>query len=168
MEQDIKAAMHTLHIIWARHYASVLNPHPKYVFNFQPGMTQRYLDYLLRVTKPPMADDFDKGDLAADLHEDFVHYLQTFESRKQCTFIVDQSNIESPKIKALAAPNAEPSILIVHCDDPIQDGDLKTFIQSIKRTKHSLVVFSEPLQGLRAHKIEAALKVKVRHLVCQD
>jgi hypothetical protein len=81
MEQGIKAAMHTLHMIWARHYASVLNPHPKYVdravFNFQPGMTPRYLDYLLRITKPPMADDFDKGDLAADVHEDFVNFFQT-------------------------------------------------------------------------------------------
>lgn len=168
MEESIPATMHNLLKVWAMHYAAAIKSPPRYVdrivFNFQPGMTTRYLAYLLRIANLPSTNDYDKTEISNDLHEAFDEFMTTFGSRKKRILIVDENNVTSPEMKALQNV-AEPSILIIQCDDPIRDSHLKRFIQSVQNSKHSLVVFSEPIEGLRKYRIEMDLKVKVVHLV---
>ncbi len=169
-DQNAETAINILIFIWAKQYARTRAPHPKYVdrcvFNFQPGMTVSYLKYLLaHLSSSNTIEDTSLNNEHQRM--EFKSYVENFDLLKQRITVVDKTNINSAAVKSLTKGD-ESRIFIVQCgnEDPAKEpSPFKSLIQELKRSKHSLIVFAEPLYGLQSHLIEKSLNIKVRNLV---
>lgn len=105
--------------------------------------------------------------LSDEQREKITHFTNNFDKMKQRIIIVDKTNINAVETLSSITEENDPSVIIMQCeDDPANPSSpLNALIKQLKRSKHSLIVFAEPLYGLQSYKLKKALNIKVRNVV---
>ncbi len=153
--------------MWARQSIKSSDPPSRYknrlAVNFQPGMTPLYMKYLLETYGDKLDDIEDKTLIKEAQKIALQEFSAKFRKLARRIFIVDATS-ESQVLDKLKN-DQNPAILIVQIPDlTLPNHPLQQFLRAHLATKHSVIVFSDPICGLHQSAIERIYNIKLRHI----
>lgn len=158
------AALKTLILIWAKQSAKAARGRPNYknrlISNFQPGLTPRYIQYLINAFPKAInigARDLEGLDVAGQT------FVTNFRELRNRIVIVDKDSFKTAT--AEIEKNQDPVLIIIQIEDLMRpEENLAALLEQHIRGSNSLLVLSNPICGLQQRVIEEIYDVKVRHV----